>query len=106
MGLADLEARFTHLKPIAGSVAEKIHAIVSEAAAEINKLANESPALMSIIQHLEQVVQIAVTSPHLAEPVTADPTSAEPASPGLAPNQSPESISTGPSPSSAGGSTP
>jgi hypothetical protein len=103
VGLADIGPRFAQLKAIKGSIAEKILAIISDAGAEINKLADESPALLSIIQHLEQAAHITVSSPHLKDPATADPTPA-----GSAPTDpaSPATTSTGSSSSSAEGSTP
>lgn len=109
MGLDDVEARFKRLQALGGSVGAKVHAILADAATEINKLVQDSPALMTVIQHLEQAAHVAVTSPTMQEPVT-DPTTAAPASSGAAQSgqtsPSAAATSTGsPSPSTEG-STP
>lgn len=83
MGLANLEARFKQLIPAQGSIAEKVHAALLEAATKINGLVDESPVLLSIVQHLEQAAHLTVSNPSLAEPAStpAASTPAQPANP-------------------------
>lgn len=81
MGLANVEQRFRSLRTEAGTVAEKVHAVLAEAASKINDLVDgEHPVLFSIIQHLEMAAHLSVSSPVLNEPATsaANPTQAAP----------------------------
>jgi hypothetical protein len=80
VGLANVEQRFKQLRVEAGTVAEKVHAVLAEAATKINGLVDgEHPVLFSIIQHLEMAAHLNASSPALAEPATsaANPTQAE-----------------------------
>jgi hypothetical protein len=79
VGLANVEQRFKQLRVEAGTVAEKVHAVLAEAATKINGLVDgEHPVLFSIIQHLEMAAHLNASSPALAEPATsaANPTQA------------------------------
>jgi hypothetical protein len=105
VGLDDVEQRFKQLRALDGSVGAKVHAILSDAAVEINKLVESSPALLTIVQHLEQAAHLSVTSPVLQVPAT-DPTTAAPENTGAAQSgqtSSPGTTSTdSPSPSVEG----
>lgn len=83
MGLANLEARFKQLIPTRGSIAEQAHAAILDAARKINALVDDSPVLLSIVQHLEQAAHLVVSNPALAEPAPSSTASspAQPANP-------------------------
>lgn len=105
MGLGDVEQRFKQLRALDGSIGAKVHSILSDAAVEIDKLVENSPALLTIVQHLEQAAHLSVTSPVLQVP--ADPTTAAPENTGAAQfgqtSTSPATTSTGsPSPLAEG----
>ena len=64
----DINNRFDRLATVTGSFGEKIVSILKSAAHEINNLATHaSPALLSIIQRLEQGAHVSVSAPVLQE---------------------------------------
>lgn len=81
MAVGDIPDRFKHLIAEAGSIGERVKAVLERAAQEIDSLfgTDAHPAQLSIVQHLEQAAHVAVSSPALQVPApeqAAGPTSA------------------------------
>lgn len=70
MAVGDIRQRFAHLRAEAGSIGERVKAVLEKAAQEIDDAfgADSHPAQLSIVQHLEQAAAVAVTSPALKAP--------------------------------------
>jgi hypothetical protein len=112
MGLNDIEDRWKHLVTAGGTIAERMVAILKQAALDIDELigTDSHPAHLSIVQHLEQASGIAASAPVFNEPAPvsqeADPTPAGgPAQPSGEADQPPVTISPSSSSGSDGGST-
>lgn len=110
MGLGDIEQRWKHLVTAGGTIAERMVAILKQAALDIDELigTDSHPAHLSIVQHLEQASGIAASAPPFQEQapsVAPDPTVAPETSDAPA---SPSPVTTSPSSSSGSeeGSTP
>lgn len=81
MGLGDIDQRWKHLVAAGGSIAEKMVAILKQAALDIDELvgSDSHPVHLSIVQKLEQASGLAASAPVFNQPSASappDPTTA------------------------------
>lgn len=70
--LGDIESRFGHMLAEQGTIARDIQNALVKAAHEIDAVAISHPAVLRIVQFLEQAAGVAASQPALRDPSSAD----------------------------------